>query len=185
VGREYIDDWVSSNIANWLEWLGHLIGRAGVAGLEIGSYEGRSACWFLDHVLTDPSSRLTCIDPWYDQSRRQRFEASIADTGRAMQVGSWQDVSRKVLHFISDQSLDFAYIDGSHEARDVLADGLAVLPLLKPGGVMIFDDYEWDKPDLARVRPGIGVDCFLAVTVPAGVVEVVGKGYQVAVRRVG
>ena len=30
--------------------------------LELGSWEGSSACWLLAHVLRHPSSRLTCID---------------------------------------------------------------------------------------------------------------------------
>ena len=32
--------------------------------LEIGSYEGMSAIWMLDNVLTHQDSRLWCIDAW-------------------------------------------------------------------------------------------------------------------------
>ena len=43
-------------------------------------------------------------------------------------------------------------MDGSHHARDVLQDAVLAWGLLRPGGYMIFDDYEWvsnvtpDKP---------------------------------------
>ncbi len=34
-------------------------------------------------------------------------------------------------------------MDGSHQAPDVLADAVFAFPLLKVGGLMIFDDYLW------------------------------------------
>ena len=34
-------------------------------------------------------------------------------------------------------------MDGSHHARDVLQDAVLAWGLLRPGGYMIFDDYEW------------------------------------------
>jgi hypothetical protein len=33
--------------------------------------------------------------------------------------------------------------DGSHRARDVLEDAVLSWPLLKVGGIMLFDDYLW------------------------------------------
>jgi predicted O-methyltransferase YrrM len=37
--------------------------------LEIGSFEGKSTVWFIDNLLNNPKSTITCIDPWtsYDQ----------------------------------------------------------------------------------------------------------------------
>jgi predicted O-methyltransferase YrrM len=37
--------------------------------LEIGSFEGKSTVWFIDNLLTNPGSSITCIDPWtsFDQ----------------------------------------------------------------------------------------------------------------------
>ena len=34
--------------------------------LEIGSYEGMSAIWMLNNVLTHEESRLWCIDSWVE-----------------------------------------------------------------------------------------------------------------------
>lgn len=40
-------------------------------------------------------------------------------------------------------AFDFYYVDGSHVAPDVMADAVLGWRLLKPGGIMVFDDYEW------------------------------------------
>ena len=41
---------------------------------------------------------------------------------------------------------DFIYIDGSHQASDVLCDALLSFKLLKTNGFMVFDDYLWQEP---------------------------------------
>lgn len=38
---------------------------------------------------------------------------------------------------------DFVYVDGSHEAPDVLLDALLAHKLTKVGGIIAFDDYLW------------------------------------------
>ena len=48
---------------------------------------------------------------------------------------------------------DFIYIDGWHSAFGALADGVMTWPLLKVGGVMIFDDYLWVPPKQAPRKP--------------------------------
>jgi hypothetical protein len=40
---------------------------------------------------------------------------------------------------------DFIYIDGSHMRVDVLLDAVLAWQLLKPGGFMVLDDYEWNE----------------------------------------
>ena len=63
--------------------------------------------------------------------------------------------------------LDFAYIDGNHEAQHVLRDGLMAWQFLKPGGVMIFDDYTWSRgypnqPAMTEKQlPKYGIDIFI------------------------
>ena len=44
-------------------------GRGGVRVLELGSWEGLSACWLLTHVRT--CSLLTCVDSF--EGRQDRF----------------------------------------------------------------------------------------------------------------
>jgi hypothetical protein len=76
---------------------------------------------------------------------------------------------------------DFIYIDGSHIAKDVLTDACMAWPLLKSGGIIVFDDYMWgDSRDILH-RPKIAIDSF--VNVFAEHLEVVAAGYQLAVRK--
>ena len=41
-----------------------------------------------------------------------------------------------------DESIDFCFIDGSHEYEDVKADILAYLPKVKKGGILSGHDYD-------------------------------------------
>lgn len=50
-------------------------------------------------------------------------------------------------------TFDFIYVDGSHQAPDVLADALLSFWLLRVGGVMIFDDYLWSMEAYGQQDP--------------------------------
>jgi hypothetical protein len=76
---------------------------------------------------------------------------------------------------------DAAYLDGSHIAADVLEDAVLTWRLLKPGGVLIFDDYRWDLYRDSVRSPGPGIDAFLAGF--AGQYDVLHKDYQVILRK--
>jgi hypothetical protein len=67
------------------------------------------------------------------QNARKRFEANIATVASPAQVEIREGIS----------------IDASHQAPDVLGDAVLGFELLKPGGVMAFDDYIWSP-----MRPG-------------------------------
>src|SRR6185312_6234037 len=62
---------------------------------------------------------------------------------------------------------DFVYIDGSHQAPDVLADAVLAFQLLKLGGVLVFDDYLWAMEPLGRQdfynMPKPAIDAFVNV----------------------
>lgn len=140
-----LDDWVSHHATTWLDWLAPFIGQP-VTAVEIGSCEGRSACWFLDNILTHSDSRLWCVDPWegtwYDRKWPEgvewRFDGNVAQYGekvvkirlRSQVVTNWPRIA-------------FGYVDGSHHAHDVARDGLTLWERLDEGGVLILDDYGW------------------------------------------
>src|SRR5919108_3146648 len=60
----FSEDWVGDSWLGWSRVLGRLKGRSDVQALEIGSFEGRSALWFLENVLTGERSSITCVDIW-------------------------------------------------------------------------------------------------------------------------
>ena len=58
----FTSDWFLHNQLSWDIHLEEFKNKPNLNFLEIGSYEGRSTIWLLENVLTDPSSKITCID---------------------------------------------------------------------------------------------------------------------------
>lgn len=183
-GYEFSMDWVTTHERNWLRIFAELIERPSVRMLEVGSAEGRSSVWWLQNILTHQSSHLTCVDTWSNLERERRFDWNIAITRMSHKVKKVKSDSRKVLGRLPEQSFDAVYVDGSHEGADTLLDGLQALPLLKMGGILLFDDYKWRDPaGNRRHLPQAGIDAFLEFC--DWRVEVIYRGYQLAVRRKG
>ena len=135
--------------------------------LEVGSFEGASACYLVDRLASAAPIELHCIDTWaggvehgaggqaqYDMgSVEERFRHNIAvATERAAHAvdlhvhkGFSDDVLARLLAQGLRSHFDFVYIDGSHQAPDVLADAVLGLRLLRVGGWMAFDDYLWSE----------------------------------------
>jgi predicted O-methyltransferase YrrM len=180
---EFTTDWVSNNIGYWQQMLGPMRGDP-VSALEIGSYEGRSAIWFLGNVLVHPNSSLTCVDLFTDPTIEGRFDRNIKTTGVASKVIKIKARSDEALKRLPNGSFDLIYIDGSHQAKDVMVDAVLAWELLKPGGIVIFDDYQWSGYGRLEGRfktPKLAIDGFLDVYLPQA--EVLHKGYQIALRK--
>ena len=56
---------------------------------------------------------------------------------------------------------DLIYIDGSHHGADVIRDALNGFNCLKPGGVMIFDDFLWRYYANSNKNPWSAINFFL------------------------
>lgn len=184
-------DWTSQNIELFNAVLSHLKG-APARGLEIGSFEGRSALWFCENILTHPDARLTCIDTFQGSAEHegidtsnllQRFQTntdSVKDKIKT-QIGKSSDVLPRLPNARLPDLYDCIYVDGSHSPRDVCLDGILAWSLLKPGGVMIFDDYEWGGHLSTDKRPRLGIDAFLAVH--STQYTILERGYALAIRK--
>lgn len=174
---KFTADWFSSHIPNWERLLRPLAGQP-IQALEIGSYEGRSAVWLLQEILTHPESRLTCVDIWDQEAVQSRFRANVQETGRGQQVIECQGDSVRALRPLTGP-FDFIYIDGSHEARDVLTDIAYAWPMLREGGLLALDDYKWVGD--VEFPPQSAIDPFLQLWMTQ--IKVLHKGRQVIVRR--
>ncbi len=130
-------DWTSHNFENWKQWLGHLVGVDGVQMAEIGSYEGRSALWFAENILTGAGARLWCIDTWTDADVYQRFRENTQHDDR---IWRFRESSGILRNGSGAPVFDAVYIDGDHSFRWAYRDAINAWPVLKSGGVMIFDD---------------------------------------------
>ncbi|MDQ3905785.1 MAG: class I SAM-dependent methyltransferase, partial [Actinomycetota bacterium] len=119
----YTQDWFSYHEAHWLEHFGHLAGRPGLQAVEVGSYEGRSACWIIQHLLTGKDSRLVCVEPFQEyEGQEQNFDYNTHVTGCTDRIVKLRGRSQQVLPFLAEESFDFIYVDGSHMTWDVLQD---------------------------------------------------------------
>jgi predicted O-methyltransferase YrrM len=184
-GKSFTVDWTTPH----LETLARLVSPTGVHDiLEIGSWEGRSAIFFLEHC---PDCRITCIDTFQggrehagmDQltSVEARFDSNLAGYGdRIEKIGSR---SIPALDRLAEEGrrFDLIYVDGSHDRDDVVLDSFLAWRLLRQDGLMIWDDYRWQLQLPLHKRPQEAIDFFL--TMHTGELEVVHLLYQVFARK--
>ena len=160
------------HIPTWEPFLSQLERRAARI-LEIGSFEGMSACYFLWRL---PDAHVTCVDSFAgssgigavgeDLSEVERTfdrNVSLVDDKRVRKVVG--DSGRVLFDLVSEgERFDVVYVDGSHLALDVLVDASLSWHVLVRGGVVIFDDYHWEFLGEGRlVRTAPAIDAFLAV----------------------
>lgn len=172
---EYTSDWVSPRTAHWRRHLGHLRGKT-AHGLEIGSYEGRSAVWWFENILTHPDSRLSCIDVWSNAEIEARFQANTNPFAERLTV--IKKFSGAALRKLPMHGFDFVYVDGAHEGMNVLEDAILAWRLLKVGGILVFDDYEFTN-EKRTIQPKPAIDAFVAIYP----VTVLHKAWQVILRK--
>lgn len=189
----FTTDW-SSTRSYWQEMFDRVAmpGRPGLRFLEIGCFEGMATVWLLDHVLTDPSSEIHVVDTFQgspefeiDRINGDSYRLFAANTERYRgRVHIHVGESHAVLRTLTGP-FDFVYVDASHMAKDVLADAVLAWPLLRVGGLMVFDDYLWGHTDgdstPAWVTPKPAIEAFLACYEPE--LQVGHVEWQVAVQK--
>lgn len=178
---EFTNDWFGQNIPIW----DLLIPRFNPKKfLEIGAYEGRATCHIIQKFTQLNSIDIHCIDTWeggieHDRSTMSDVERRF-DNNIALAQASAQNAAHVTKHkkfsnlaladlIASGQSLKFdvVYVDGSHQAPDVLIDCVMSFQLLRAGGLMIFDDYIWTMEAMGKQdafnMPKPAIDAFLNI----------------------
>ena len=161
---EFTTDWFSGGIKLWRNQLGIFKDQPAVKALEIGSYEGRSAIWLLENILTSESAKLVCIDgyPTFKLKRAEKvFRSNLALSGFSSKVDLIISKSEEALPKLKGSSFDFIYIDGGHEGEEITADAESCWELLKIGGILIFDDYKLQPEYYRGQSPESAIDAFL------------------------
>jgi predicted O-methyltransferase YrrM len=167
-------DWFSDKAAQWLsvfEAYG-LTSRPKVEALEIGSWEGLSSFFIL---RTLPGAHLTCVDTW---EGADEHKAGVSATKEILSrieesfdanLSPYRDRLTKYkgtsFSYFNEHAarniFDLIYVDGSHHCDDVIVDAVKCFEMLKPGGVMFFDDYFWRHYPKAIDNPAAAINAFL------------------------
>lgn len=167
-GYKFTQDWFTHNIGAWRKHVLPALLNSPVSLLEIGSYEGLSSVWLAANLLADPHSVLHCVDVWLDPEIRARFNHNINHTGLGRQVVTHMCEAYSALATLAARRsrFDFVYVDGDHFAHNALQEAAMAWPMLKHGGILVFDDYRWVFPQHFPGRdnllpPKPGIDAFL------------------------
>ena len=184
----FTQDWFSQNITG-IESVLKLL-REKKSFLEIGSFEGRSACWFMENALEDDGT-IVCIDSFGNSLEHTDFNFAdvrarfYANTEKAKKVNQKleviEDHSVQALAKLicEKRQFDFIYVDGSHTSPDTLTDACLAFLLLKQGGAMIFDDYLWEMHTAPIQSPKWGIDVFMNMFCQK--IQLALIGYQVGI----
>jgi len=181
----FTEDWFSHNIPNFETCMQAIPEKK--LFLEIGSFEGRATCWLLENGLAEKGS-IVCVDPFSGsvehggidmKAVEARFWSNIQATqGSTQTVSLMRNTSYKALAEMIGfrYAFDFIYVDGSHAPDVALTDACMGWGLLKQGGVMLFDDYQYPHEPTK-----LGIDAFLDGF--KGKYDVIIDNYQLAVQK--
>lgn len=175
--------------SNWFELIEHEweTRTKGLRGkklniLEIGSFEGGSTTWVLDHLMDHPASNMVVIDTFEGGMEHQEQDGSAIPLSTLEQrfrqnVEKCQHHTKlQVLRMRSDEGLmqlwrenrrfNLIYVDGSHVAIDVLHDAVFCWRLLEVGGMLVFDDYSWKGYLEDCYNPRVAIESFTKCVAP-------------------
>jgi predicted O-methyltransferase YrrM len=154
--------------------------------LEVGSYEGNCTTYLIETIASRKSVDIHCIDTWEGgiehktggaietnmtevEARFQRnIKTAICRASHEATITIHKGLSSRQLPKLLAEGkqsyFDLIYIDGSHQAPDVLFDAILAFELLRDQGIIVFDDYLWQESlpngtDPIRC-PKIAIDAF-------------------------
>jgi hypothetical protein len=135
------------------------------ARILMGSFEGASTCFLIDALAAERPIELHCVDTWGGGIEHQagrdaaaemsavekRFlnntQVAMTNAKHAVDLVVHKSYSHLALSSLLAEGkqayFDFIYVDGSHQAPDVLCDAVLAFKLLRVGGTLGFDDYLW------------------------------------------
>lgn len=164
---EFSVDWFSSHWPNWKRLTeGTLVSKI----LEIGSFEGRSTCAMIEEFAAKSPVQIFCVDTWAGGVEHGQFDMGAVEArfdrnvviarnraGHAVAIEKYKGVSSQRLAELlaggHGASFDLVFLDGSHQAPDVLTDLVLGYYLCKVGGFIICDDYLWSLEPAGQQDP--------------------------------
>jgi hypothetical protein len=127
---------------------------SGSTFIEIGSWKGKSAAYMAVEIANSQKNiSFCCIDTWQGSTEHQNFHElkdlyNIFSTNMSSLSNYFTPVKKTSLeaaNMFENASIDFVFVDGSHEYIDVKNDILTWLPKIKKGGILAGHDYVPDS----------------------------------------
>lgn len=144
---KFTNDWFTNNIPVWISAFKKNVKNQKIKILEIGSYEGMSAIFFLKYF---DSSKIDCVETFEGSKEhssvnfnkiKNNFQDNMSDFGNRYNL---HEMTSDIFFFKTkdtNETYDIIYIDGSHESEQVLKDAENSFKKLNKNGLIIFDDF--------------------------------------------
>jgi predicted O-methyltransferase YrrM len=193
VGKELTTDWLGGHVSPWFVIL-EQVRNERLSVLEVGAFEGRSVITFLRFL---PQSTVMAVDLFPFADIEARFDRNVLEFGSRVtkrrgpaaavleelaqgDTEAWSET--RAFHAPSNpERFDIIYLDAAKTRQDAFIHSTLAWPLLKMGGLIIWDDYRWrpERPDDQRPHNGIKLFCQAF----AGCYSDVHAGYQLVVQK--
>jgi predicted O-methyltransferase YrrM len=132
--------------------------------VELGSFPGRSGV--ATAAVLPVKGSLSCVDPFQTralssaageepQNRRELFNRTMEEFGVRDRIRVLAKSSVSAAAEFAAESVDLIFRNAGHDFPSVHADLLYWYPKLKPGGVLVCNNYSADYPGVAQ-----GIDAF-------------------------
>ena len=132
--------------------------------LEIGSYEGRSAIFFLKFFS---NSKITCVDTWSGSDEHTNYNFNMIEENFDNNTSAFESNLTKCKmtsdNFFQNNNkiFDLIFIDGDHSSDQVLRDINNAWSILNNGGFLILDDYMWWYYKDLKKNPANPINSFI------------------------
>ena len=166
---------------NWFEqiaqynfdvMLQEYIGKDDLRFLQLGAFTGDASVWLCKNVLTGDQSYLYDVDTWAGAENepiqeQMDFEDVFQTylnktTGMPIEYRRMTTTDYLYSARLKNYPCDFIYVDAHHTSASAFLDCELSWPLLKSGGLLAIDDYEWLHPDGVEIHaPKLGIHMFL------------------------
>lgn len=184
-------DWFSAYAKpNFEKFLPSYITDDRLTFLQLGAYTGDASVWLAENILTKPGQVLFDVDTWAGSDEEAHKSINFNEVYK-----TYKDKTKDYKQIISVHSpsfnyllnynyfkyYEFIYVDADHTAASVLLDAELSWRLLRQGGLLAFDDYQWGAHLPASKSPKLGIDLFLERH--AGEYEILEQSLQVWLRK--
>ena len=138
--------------------------------LEIGSYEGRSAIFFLNNFS---NSNITCVDTWSGGDEHSGVNFELIEKNFDLNTSFYQSNDILIKHKMTSNEFfkknykyyDLIFVDGDHSSDQVKIDLINSWNVLKNGGFLVLDDYMWWYYKDLKKNPSTPINDFIKANI--------------------